>query len=114
MTFRPILAFVFSLIFSLFGLLVSPVAAVAQAQPALSPFQAFPSLWHIKGDPIKGDRGEVYLLGAVHVLPANLHWRTPGIGRALSRSDVLVFEVPQDETALAQLNGLIQAQGFLP
>jgi len=107
MKFQNMLAF-------LFGLLISPIASVAQAQPALSPFQAFPSLWQIKCDPIKGDPGEVYLLGAVHVLPVNLHWRTPGIGRALSRSDVLVFEVPQDETALAQLNGLIQAQGFLP
>ncbi len=85
-----------------------------QAQPALAGFQAFPSLWHIKGDPLKGDLGEIYLLGAVHVLPPNLNWRTPTIGRAISRSDVFVFEVPQDETALTQLSGLMQAQGFLP
>ena len=97
----------------LLGLLVA-TPAYPQAQPALAWSQAFPSLWHIKGDPIKGDLGEVYLLGAVHVLPPNLHWRSPVIGRAISRSDVFVFEVPQDEAALTQLNGLIQAQGFLP
>ena len=50
----------------------------------------------------------------MHVLPPGLHWRTPVIGRAISRSDVFVFEVPQDQASLAQLNSLIQAQGFLP
>jgi uncharacterized protein YbaP (TraB family) len=86
-------------------------AAVAQqVQPALPPgIMAFPSLWHVKTD-----QGEVYLLGSVHVLPPNLHWQSPVISRALSRSDVYVFEVSQDETAVAQLNALIQAQGFLP
>jgi uncharacterized protein YbaP (TraB family) len=94
--------------------LLCATPAYAQAQPAPAEFQAFPSLWYVKGDPKKGDLGEVYLLGAVHVLPPNLHWRSPAIGRAISRSDVFVFEVPQDETALTQLNGLIQTQGFLP
>ncbi|HSS12474.1 MAG TPA: TraB/GumN family protein, partial [Rhizomicrobium sp.] len=78
--------------------------------PALSrPAAPSPSLWHIKGD-----AGEVYLLGSVHVLPPNMQWRSPPIGRALSRSDVYVFEVPQDETALAQLSSLMRAKGFLP
>ena len=93
------------------GLLLA-TPALPQAQPALATFQASPSLWHIKGG--TGDQGEVYLLGAVHVLPPSLHWRTPVIGRAISRSDVFVFEVPQDQASLAQLNSLIQAQGFLP
>jgi uncharacterized protein len=96
-------------------LLAIPLApAFAQAQPALASFQAFPSLWHVKGDPGKGDQGEIYLLGSVHVLPAGVRWQSPVISRALSRSDVFVFEVPQDETAVTQLNTLIQAQGFLP
>jgi uncharacterized protein YbaP (TraB family) len=97
----------------LLGLLLA-TPAYPQAQPALAPVQAFPSLWHIKNDPTKGDLGEVYLLGAVHVLPPNLHWRSPVIGRAISRSDVFVFEVPQDEAALTQLSALIQTHGFLP
>ncbi len=74
-----------------------------------TPAFADPTLWHIK----KGD-SEVYLLGSVHVLPPELKWRTAEISGALSRSDVYVFEVSQDETAIAQLNALIQAQGFLP
>jgi uncharacterized protein len=84
-------------------------AAQVQVQPALTPFQAFPSLWHVKGE-----QGDIYLLGAVHVLPPGLNWRRPLINMALSRSDVFVFEVPEDAAALAELNKLMQAQGFLP
>ena len=86
-----------------------PVAAFAQAQPSLPPFMAYPSLWHIKTA-----QGEVYMLGAVHVLPADVRWRTPQISRALSRSDVFVFEVPEDAKALEELQGKIQANGYLP
>ena len=95
----------------LLGLLLAPLAGFAQqVQPALPPgILSFPSLWHVHGE-----KGEVYLLGSVHVLPPNMHWRSPKIARALSRSDVYVFEVPQDEAALGQLSGLIQAKGFLP
>ena len=90
----------------LLGLLLAPLAALAQAQPAAVP--PAPSLWHVKTE-----QGEAYLLGSVHVLPPGFNWQTPSIGRALARSDVLVFEVPQDETAMAQLQSLIQAKGML-
>jgi len=98
---------IFTLLFSL--LLVSPALAQAQLKPWIAALQANPSLWHIKGE-----QGEVYLLGSVHVLPPDLNWHTPAIQRGLSRSDVFVFEVPQDQTAMAELNALMQAKGFLP
>ena len=92
----------------------APVAALAQAQPDLPPaIMASPSLWHIKSGQ-KSGQGEVYLLGAVHVLPSNVHWRTPEIEHALSRSDVFVFEVPEDPKSVQELQDLIQAHGFLP
>ena len=94
---------------ALFLSLFLTIPATAQIQPALTGHQAFPSLWHVKGQ-----QGEVYLLGSIHVLPPNLHWQSPLISRALSRSDVFVFEVPQDQASITQLNALIQAQGFLP
>lgn len=105
-----LLAFLLSLF------LWAPSAAFAQqAQPALPPgVVANPSLWHIQGASIKGDWGEVYLLGSVHALPPNVHWRSPKIAQALLRSDIYVFEVPQDEAALGQLKALIQEKGFLP
>ncbi len=100
-----LLAFLSSLFLTL------PAFAQAQLKPALAALQpqANPSLWHVKGE-----AGEVYLLGSVHVLPPDVQWRTPAIAHALSRSDVYVFEVPEDAAALAQLNELIRAKGFLP
>ena len=104
-----LLSFVLGLV-----LLLAPSLAGAQAQrkPALAALDALqpsPSLWHIKGP-----QGEVYLLGSVHILPPGLNWRSPTIGQAVSRSDVFVFEVPQDQAAVARLQSLVQAQGFLP
>jgi len=96
----------------LLGLLLAPalVAAQPSIQPALpSGTIAAPSLWHVKGP-----EGEAYLFGSVHVLPPNLSWRSQPIRRGLTRSDVYVFEVPQDEKAVAELQGLIQAKGYLP
>ena len=89
------------------GLVAGSGPLLAQAPaPAV---KVSPSIWHIQGA-----QGEVYLLGSVHVLPPNLDWRTPAITRGLSRSDIYVFEVPQDQSAAAELNTLIQAKGFLP
>ena len=96
----------------LLGLLLAP--ALVSAQPSIQPSLpsgsiATPSLWHVKGP-----EGEAYLFGSVHVLPPNLQWRSPPIRRGLTRSDVYVFEVPQDEKAVAELQGLIQTKGYLP
>ena len=87
----------------------SPSCVFAQAEPSISPYIAYPSLWHIRSH-----GSEVYLLGAVHVLPSNVHWRTPQIQHALSRSDVFVFEVPEDAKAISELQSLMQAKGYLP
>ncbi|HWM60884.1 MAG TPA: TraB/GumN family protein [Rhizomicrobium sp.] len=107
MSSRRLLALLFTVFLS------APAAAQISVQPAIAPgigsVRAYPSLWHIKGE-----QGEVYLLGAVHVLPPEVRWRTQAISRVLSRSDVFVFEVPEDAAAMAELHTLIQAQGFLP
>ena len=96
-------------LFALMLLAAGPDPVRAQVQPSLPVFMAYPSLWHIKSG-----QAEVYMLGAVHVLPSYVHWRTPQIVRALSRSDVFVFEVPEDAQSLAQLQAMIQAHGYLP
>ncbi len=91
---KPVFLFVLAL------LLAAPAAA--------DTIQAHPSLWHLKGS-----RGEVYLLGSAHVLPPDVQWRTPEIAKALARSDVFVFEVPEDAAALQELRDLIQGHGYL-
>jgi uncharacterized protein YbaP (TraB family) len=90
--------------------LLTGAPAMAQTQIGLTSGRAAsPSLWHIKSE-----QGQVWLLGAVHVLPPDIRWRMARIQNAIERSDVFVFEVPEDAQAVAQLQSLIQAQGFLP
>ena len=70
---------------------------------------ATPALWHVRGQ-----GGDVYLLGSVHILPPDVQWRSPAIRAALGRADIFVFEVPQDEKTITQLQQLIAAKGYLP
>jgi hypothetical protein len=84
-------------------LLALLIAAPAVAKPVT------PSLWHVKGP-----QGDVYLLGSVHILPPGVQWRSPAITAATARSNVFVFEVPQDAKAVQQLQALVASHGFLP
>jgi uncharacterized protein YbaP (TraB family) len=79
------------------------------AAPAAADTVANPALWHVKGT-----RGEVYLLGSVHILPPGVQWRSPAIRSATARSDVFVFEVPTDAQAVQRLQTLVAANGMLP
>jgi uncharacterized protein YbaP (TraB family) len=89
---------------------LSLAASAQSVRPSLPPgVMAHPALWHIQGE-----AGQVYLLGAVHVLPPNMNWHTPPVTVALSRADVFVFEVPEDASAVSELHELIQKNGFLP
>lgn len=85
------------------------LAGAQTVQPSLPGNIAHPALWHVMGE-----AGEVYLLGSIHVLPPHVQWHTTPIKMALSRTDIFVFEVPQDASAVSELQGLIQKNGFLP
>jgi uncharacterized protein YbaP (TraB family) len=85
------------------------VLALLLVAPASAATTANPSLWHIKSD-----KGEVYLLGSVHILPPDVKWQSPAVKKAARRADVFVFEVPQDETAQARVLSLVANKGFLP
>jgi uncharacterized protein YbaP (TraB family) len=67
-------------------------------------------VWHVKSP--KG--GSVTLFGSLHSLPANMDWLTPDVRRAVSRTDVFVFEVPTDPASQETLDSLIAAHGSLP
>ena len=89
------------------------VLALALAPPAPAQTQAkadAPALWKIAGA-----KGNVYLFGSLHLLPAEVKWRTPRVERALQESKVLVFEIDpasaQDQQAMLQL---IRKYGVLP
>ena len=86
------------------------LAAFAPARAeAPQTVQAHPALWHAHGD-----RGTVYLLGSVHVLPPNVDWQTSEIKRAIMRTDVFVFEVPLDADTLNRITALVGERGTLP
>lgn len=79
------------------------------ALPASADTIATPALWHVRGA-----RGEVYLLGSIHMLPPDLRWRSPAVENAIRRANVFVFEVPEDGAAMAQVQALVAARGLLP
>lgn len=85
-----------------------PPADVAQAAPAPL-IEAHPALWTAHGK-----HGTVYLVGSIHILPPNVHWRTPEIGKAIDAAEVFVFEIPTDASAMASITKLINERGTLP
>lgn len=54
--------------------------------------EARPAMWRVSD----GDT-TVWLLGSIHLLPANVAWRTPLIDRAIAESDTLVLESSPDD-----------------
>ncbi len=92
---------IFALLLSL-AFLFSPAAAAPVVH-------AHPAMWHVKGP-----KGEVYMLGSIHMLPENIVWRTPAINRAIKRADVFVFEVSTDEKAQTKIRALVAEMGLLP
>ena len=87
-------------VLALFALTPASAAPVSHAHPAL---------WHVQGP-----KGEAYLFGSIHLLPANIIWRTNKVDAAIKRSDVFVFEVSADAKAQLEIRQLIAAQGMLP
>ena len=86
------------------------LAAFAPARAeAPQTVQAHPALWRAHGD-----RGTVYLLGSIHVLPPNVNWQTPEIKRAIKRADTFVFEVPLDAGTVNRITALVGERGTLP
>jgi uncharacterized protein YbaP (TraB family) len=82
---------------------------VFSARAADAPIVAHPAMWHVKGA-----AGEIYLFGSIHLLPPNVDWQEGAIKDAIARTDVLVFEIPLDSSALSRMRDAIAKQGYLP
>jgi uncharacterized protein YbaP (TraB family) len=83
----------------------SPVAT----QDAAAQVDA-PALWRVAGP-----KGNVFLFGSFHLLPADVKWRTPAVESALNEAAVVVFETDfagAQDPRVSQ--ALIAKYGFLP
>jgi len=93
----------------LLAFLAAASATGARASDDMGTVSAHPVLWTVHG---KG--GTVYLLGSLHLLPANVAWHTPEIDTALAASDVFVFEAPTDASGQAEAAQFVAEHGTLP
>jgi len=89
------------------------VAAFALALPTMSiaasalPARATPALWRVHNG-----TSTVYLFGSLHILPRGYGWTTPEIERAMSASDLFIFEVPVDEAHCRTRRHSLSSTGF--
>jgi uncharacterized protein YbaP (TraB family) len=90
--------------------LLAPARAMAADAPVVEAnIQARLALWTVHSP-----NATAYLLGAIHILPANVIWHTPKIDAAIDASDTFVFEAPLDEAGKAAIVDFIRAHGMLP
>jgi uncharacterized protein YbaP (TraB family) len=71
------------------------------------PVKARPAMWRVSD----GDT-TIWLLGSIHLLPANVRWRTPIIEQAIREADTLVLESSPDDHA--DFRALAQGTGLQP
>lgn len=75
------------------GLIAAALALLLPAGcGAPAPIEARPAMWRVSDSDTT-----IWLLGTIHVLPANVHWQTPAIRDAIDHSDVLVLELSDDD-----------------
>jgi len=100
------------------GLVAAIGASLAALSIAFSPVTTrdaaaqvdAPALWRIAGP-----KGNVFLFGSFHLLPADVKWRTPAVESALNEAAVVVFETDfagAQDSRVSQ--ALIAKYGFLP
>jgi uncharacterized protein len=70
---------------------------------------AAPALWKVTDDD-----SSVWLFGSVHILDANVEWRTPAFDAALAGADQVYFELLLNSAGLGELTQIAAVKGFLP
>jgi hypothetical protein len=74
------------------------------------PIEARPALWRVSDADTT-----IWLLGTIHVLPANVRWQTPAIRDAIDQADALVMELPDDPAGTTRtFEAMASASGLPP
>ncbi len=94
---------------AVFALALLCFSGAASADERVGKIAAHPALWTVRST-----ASTVYLFGSIHLLPANLSWRTPQIDRALDAAGTFVFEAPIGGTGRAEIADFIRRNGSLP
>ena len=74
-----------------------------------APIEARPALWRVSDNDTT-----IWLLGTIHVLPANVHWQTPAIRDAIDQADALVMELPDDPAGTTRMFRQVATGNGLP
>ena len=86
------------------SLLLVFVLFLAQAQAA-----SVPALWLARGP-----KAKVYLFGTIHIMKPDVAWTTPAIDQALTTSDDLWLEIPDDLRDPSSIMSAIKDLGMDP
>ena len=81
---------------------------IPKLRPSTDTAALQPAMWKI----VNG-KSTAYLLGSLHVLPADFNWRTPAMEKAIAAADVFIFETNMD-FATAEFHYFMDQQGYLP
>ena len=100
-----------------FGRRLAAVSAIAATTfgviPAAQAKDARPAMWKVADHDTT-----IYLFGTIHLLPANLKWRSAAFDKAAASSDTLVIETDVDESnpaaTLGELFKLAVSPGLPP
>lgn len=72
-----------------------------------APAQAAPALWEIRDAD-----SAVQIFGSLHVMPADLDWRTPLFNETLAEADQVVFETDVRPAAMAEIGAKAFVRGI--
>jgi len=94
---------------ALFAMLLAGYTAIAAAQTAPQPAVqvAHPALWKVTAP-----NATIYLLGTIHLLPADIQWFNGTVESAFNQSDTLVTEIL--DPAPAEIAPIVAAKAMLP
>jgi hypothetical protein len=86
----------------------SALAASKAEAPKPVESAASPALWKI----VNG-KSTIYVLGSIHLLPADFSWHAPAIDQAIKSADAFIFEADLD-FGTAEFHYYVDNYGYLP